>query len=394
MAAAAWRGGTARNEPAHRSTPWEKQFRLLAENVPDVVVHLNNDGWILWISNAVETALGAAPEYWIGRHALELAVVHTESAAERRLDRILDSHSDIGRALVRGADGTKHWIHFHSKAFYDAAGRRDGVVVSCRVIDDEVAAEQKVLQQIGERDNRLRSQLNSAARYVESILPRDLEGAVAVTSRYFPSEELSGDSYDFRWVDDDHLVVYLLDVSGHGVEPALLSVSVHNLLRSGSLDSATLLRPDAVLTELNRLFQMEQHGDQYFTIWYGVYQSSTRRMRYACAGHPPAIVIADGATLDRLAGTSIPIGISQHTEFESHEYSVPDGAQIVLYSDGGLEIGVKDGGHRSPADFAAACARAARIPDWTLDTLAAELRGDSAPAAYEDDCTFVHLIIP
>ena len=76
---------------------------------------------------------------------------------------------------------------------------------------------------------RLMAELGSAARYVTSILPDDLDGPVPVTSRYIPSEELGGDSFDHRWIDDDHLITYLVDVSGHGVGPAMFSVSVHNL---------------------------------------------------------------------------------------------------------------------------------------------------------------------
>lgn len=100
---------------------------------------------------------------------------------------------------------------------------------------------------------RLMSELSSAARYVTSILPGDLGAPVPVTSRYIPSEELGGDSFDHRWIDDDHLIAYLLDVSGHGIQPALLSVSVHNLLRSGSMPDSVLVQPDEVVTALNEL---------------------------------------------------------------------------------------------------------------------------------------------
>jgi hypothetical protein len=126
---------------------------------------------------------------------------------------------------------------------------------------------------------RLMSELSGAARYVSSILPTDLDGPVPVTSRYIPSEELGGDSFDYRWVDDDHLIAYVVVVSGHGIGPAAFSVSVHNLLRSGTIDDDTLRDPGRVLTELNRLFQMEQQDGNYFTIWYGVYQPSTRTLR-------------------------------------------------------------------------------------------------------------------
>ena len=68
-----------------------------------------------------------------------------------------------------------------------------------------------------------------------------------------PSQALGGDCIDF-WIDDDHLLVKAIDVSGHGIEPALLAVSVHNLMRSGSLPARPVLSPAAVLAELNHRF--------------------------------------------------------------------------------------------------------------------------------------------
>ena len=103
---------------------------------------------------------------------------------------------------------------------------------------------------------------------MSSIMQRDLDGRVRVSSRYLPSRELGGDCFHYSWIDDDHFLVYLIDVSGHGIEPALLSVSLHNMLRSGSLAAVNLLAPEAVLEELNRLFQMDQQNFHYFTMWH------------------------------------------------------------------------------------------------------------------------------
>ena len=142
-------------------------------------------------------------------------------------------------------------------------------------------------QSLQRQTDLLTAELDSAAAYMSSILPRGLTGKVSVSSRYLPSQELGGDCFDYTWIDDDHLFVYLIDVSGHGVEPALLAVSLHNMLRSGSLEPDTMRAPHAVLVELNRLFQMEQHNHHYFTCWCGVYEASTRTLRL-CQRRRPA----------------------------------------------------------------------------------------------------------
>jgi sigma-B regulation protein RsbU (phosphoserine phosphatase) len=203
---------------------------------------------------------------------------------------------------------------------------------------------------------------------------------------------VGGDCFNYTWIDDDHLIVYLIDVSGHGVEPALVSVSAHNMLRSGSISAETLLAPDRVLTELNERFLIENQGGNYFTIWYGVYQASTRTLRYAAAGHPPALVLA-GDRPTQLCAKSPPIGLFDDTEFTADCFAVPPGCQIVLYSDGAFEVPLPAGGSWSLPAFVELCGELAKTPDWSLDDLVERLRELSATHFLEDDCALVRLTI-
>jgi sigma-B regulation protein RsbU (phosphoserine phosphatase) len=237
--------------------------------------------------------------------------------------------------------------------------------------------------------DRLSGELASAAKYVTSILPGDLDGPVRIRSRHLPSAEIGGDTYGYLWIDDDHLVIYLIDVSGHGIEPALLSISVHNMLRSRSMPTATLLSPQELMGELNALFGMESHGDHYFTMWYGVYQPSTRTMQYVAAGHPPALVLIDdggGVTATALGGTSLPIGIFPDSVFTSGTSRVPAGAQLLLCSDGVL------GDRMSFADFTELGTEVAVSPTWSPNSLIARLRATTG-GSFDDDCAVVQLTL-
>jgi sigma-B regulation protein RsbU (phosphoserine phosphatase) len=181
---------------------------------------------------------------------------------------------------------------------------------------------------------------------------------------------------------------YLIDVSGHGVEPALLSVSVHNLLRSGSLPDATLLEPDQVLAELNDLFSMDSHADHYFTMWFGVYQLSTGELRYASAGHPPALAfVREGDTVSAtpLGGGSIPVGMFDDSVFTVESYRVPPGTRILLYSDGVL------GDPPQMAEFVALCTELAAEPSSSLDDILSSLPLTTEDQGEEDDRSLVQL---
>src|SRR5580658_1275477 len=129
--------------------------------------------------------------------------------------------------------------------------------------------------------NRLQQELRDAERYVLAILPAPVSEPYVTTEWLFiPSTELGGDAFGYHWVDSDHFAMYLLDVCGHGLNAALLSISVMNVLRNQGLASTDFRSPAEVLEGLNNAFQMDRHNDMYFTMWYGVFDKQQRRLTY------------------------------------------------------------------------------------------------------------------
>jgi sigma-B regulation protein RsbU (phosphoserine phosphatase) len=198
-----------------------------------------------------------------------------------------------------------------------------------------------------ESQKKLAGELAEAAAYVRSLLPTPLTGEQKVDWRFIPSTELGGDALGYHWLDDDHLAMYVLDVCGHGVGAALLSISAMNVLRSRTLPNTDFHQPGAVLTALNSTFQMEKHNNMYFTIWYGVYDRKQRRLSYASGGHPPAVLItgpdvasARPAFLE--TGGTI-IGAMDEQTFTSATCDLQPYARLYLFSDGTYEVFRPDG---------------------------------------------------
>jgi sigma-B regulation protein RsbU (phosphoserine phosphatase) len=202
--------------------------------------------------------------------------------------------------------------------------------------------EQAYLRQIEETQKRLEGQLQEAARYVVSILPPPMEKPFAISWAYDPSTELGGDSFGYHWIDENHFAIYLLDVCGHGVGAALLSVAAINVIRSASLPQTDFLDPAQVLSSLNDAFQMERHNNMYFTIWYGVYDLAARAIRHASGGHPPALLLrpaqngADAVELLRCPGMLI--GAMPDISYQSETSSIPKNARLFVFCDGAYEI--------------------------------------------------------
>ncbi len=185
---------------------------------------------------------------------------------------------------------------------------------------------------------RLAAEFAAAADYVKKLLPKPASGEVLCTDwRFVPSTPLGGDSFGYHWMDEDHFVIYLLDVCGHGIGAALLSISAINVLRSQSLPNTDFKKPDQVFVGLNEAFLMENHNGMYFTIWYGVYNKSSRTLVYASAGHPPALLIdADGTKT--LGTPNMIIGAFQATQYQSDRIDINRPSRLYVFSDGAYEI--------------------------------------------------------
>ncbi len=247
----------------------------------------------------------------------------------------------------------------------------------------------------------LAAELAEAAAYVQSLLPSPLAaGPVRADWRFVPSTALGGDAFGYHWLDPDHFCLFLLDVCGHGVGAALLSISAMNALRSQALPNTDFRDPGATLSVLNEAFQMEHHNNMYFTIWYGVYRLSTRTLRFACAGHPPALLLAPGA-----AGGAAPdprelrvpglvLGGMPGVVYRSAECPVPPGGVLVLVSDGAYEIARSDGAMWTFAEFRDFLRGAAAEGDSGLDRLLATVRAMHGAGPLDDDFSIVRLEFP
>jgi sigma-B regulation protein RsbU (phosphoserine phosphatase) len=242
------------------------------------------------------------------------------------------------------------------------------------------------------RQRIMQADLEHAERYVLSLLPEPEHGRVATRWRLVPSASLGGDTFGYHWIDDDHFVMYLLDVSGHGVGAALLSVSVLNLLRSQALKRADFKDPGSVLTRLNDAFLVDQQGGKYFTIWYGVYHVPTREVRYAGGGHPAALLFDPGAVTPALLHSSGPMpGAVRGLAYETSSLCVAPGARLLVFSDGVYEISRPDGTMSTFGDLLHALEQQADGAVEPLDRVFSRAEALSGGAAFRDDVSLLQV---
>jgi sigma-B regulation protein RsbU (phosphoserine phosphatase) len=244
----------------------------------------------------------------------------------------------------------------------------------------------------------MKAEINRAATYVRSLLDPPMEGAVHADWRFVPCEALGGDVFGFHWIDEDHLAMYVIDVSGHGVGPALMGVSAMNLIKSGSLERAQVLDPTRTLQALNAAFPMARHDGMYFTIWYGIYNKRTRELSWSGGGHPPSFLLR-GGTLRRLESTTYMIGIVEDYDAPTERITIEPGDRLYLFSDGVFELHLKDGGIWGLDQLESFLAK--NPADGVLDAVVAETRrvvldgrgqadpGRDTAVAWDDDFSLI-----
>lgn len=209
---------------------------------------------------------------------------------------------------------------------------------------DAIEAQRKLLdaqEALSHSHERMAEELERAARYVRSLLPAPLEGPVTTAWRYVPSAALGGDIFDTFQLPDGRTVAYIVDVAGHGVGSALLSVSVMNLIRAGAVPGADLGEPASVLAGLNRAFPMRAHDNKFFTAWYGVYDPRDRILDYASGGHHPALVLRGGdgdRRRDKLEATGLLVGAMPRARWRAATLPIEEPVTLYLFSDGVYEI--------------------------------------------------------
>ena len=258
-----------------------------------------------------------------------------------------DDREDIVEALKLGAND-----YVTKPLDFPVVFARVQTQLSLKRAVDQIIALEKDLerknQELEHSNKRMKRDLVSAAKVQQSLLPTTPPQVADVRFawKYEPCDELAGDILNIFQLDEDHVVFYLVDVSGHGVPAALLSVTLSRVL-APQADRPSLVRrqrpnsnaleptpPGDVAGELNRRFPMNPQTQQYHTLFYGLLNVKTYALSYVCAGHPGPVHISEGSDPQVLNSPAFAIGWFPDAEYESDRLQLQPGDRLYLFSDG------------------------------------------------------------
>lgn len=263
------------------------------------------------------------------------ALAASQSVFELRLRSVMCAPMSF-RGEVLGA------IYLDSKVHRKTFAKADRELFEALARQAAIALKNARLLQQAEERARMKAELTLAAEIQGDLLPAEAPRVpgLEIAGRCLPCEELSGDTFDFVVLEDGRLLLYVADVTGHGVGPALLAAEVR-----GEIRALAGIEPDpgAILRRVHENLRQTVDPGRFLTLFLALLEPQSRRLRFASAGHSEVLLLNQGEGRF-LGNTGPPLGVDVDVEHQTQELAdLAPGTVLVAFSDGLVEARNADG---------------------------------------------------
>ena len=321
---------------------WLDQMAGILETLNEGVIIVDDCEHVIFVNSVFEEMTGISRDEILGKDPL-LVYYGPEDVAFIR-ERRREVHA-LGRIrhefFLPTKGGARLPVISSSRNMEDPDGRTFTVVSFTDISEQKSAEEQlraanKLLE---ERQKEIEEDLTLAARVQQSLAPKSLTwGRLEVEAFYHPVRTIGGDFGLVSALDTDNLNLLVCDVSGHGIGSALVANRIYSETIS-NLRSGTPLGD--MLRHLNRFVMSNLGGSVFFfTVAAARVERSARRMVFAGAGHPPAMIVQPGEEPRLLESRSMVLGaLPNAVDGEATlDVDLLPGDRIVLYTDGITDV--------------------------------------------------------
>jgi serine phosphatase RsbU (regulator of sigma subunit) len=195
---------------------------------------------------------------------------------------------------------------------------------------------------------RLQHELAEIQTTVDALLlgfqspPFPVVDGLAFDVLYQPSatiEHLGGDWYDIFSLPDGRTAFTIGDVCGRGLAAAVKMGQAKQAVKVAASLTTNDPTPLAVLTQTNNVIFLNDHDVQFTTAIYGIIDTATHKVTYACAGHHPPILAKRGEDPRVMPNHGFALGVELNMPdlIREHEFIYESGTLLVLYTDGLIE---------------------------------------------------------
>ena len=191
-----------------------------------------------------------------------------------------------------------------------------------------------------ESERRRKSELEIAANVQQKLFPRNLRPlrTLDYAGQCVAAREVGGDYYDFLEIADHIAGFVLADVSGKGVPAALLMANLQATFRNQA--PGALLRPSEALKSVNHHFFESTAAERFATLFLGIYDDRTRKLRYVNCGHVAPLLMRASGQIERLEPTATMLGAFREWHCAEEQVEMHASDTLVMYSDGVTEAGM------------------------------------------------------
>ena len=196
------------------------------------------------------------------------------------------------------------------------------------IIIEKVQLHEQVVE-----NNRLQTQLEIARQVQLELLPAadpQFEG-FDISAYIFPTEEVSGDYYDWVKMFDDQIGIVVADAVGKGIPAALLMAFLRASLRSSVQVGYA---PHIAMSKVGNLLWDSVEDNQFITAIYGILDATNRTFVFSNAGHNPPLLIKPNGEYRYVEYGDLPLGMFYDSRYHQHFIKFEESQVMVLYTDG------------------------------------------------------------
>jgi PAS domain S-box-containing protein len=369
-----------------------KEFlKAVTNNIPGLVAYWDAELYCEFANSAYKEWFGKTPEQMIGLHIRDFLGPELFSKNEKFIMAALGGDPQHFERTLTKTDGSKRNTLGHYIPDFD--GER---VMGFFVLVNDVTELKTIQLELEERQRHIQADLEAAAEIQRSLLPKEgtCSLGMALDFRFMPSATIGGDIFNTVCLGTRHSNFYMVDVSGHGVPAALVSVSVaQELSSSGDLLYDKFLEqprsPEGVLRLLDAACPLERF-EKLFSMFYLLYEMGSGILTYCNAGHPPPMLLRATGGMEFLdqGGTLVGLGLG-HT-YVHGKVQVQEGDMLLAYTDGVSELENPEGEQLSAARLETLfISLQGQSPEQVLQVLTGKLLAHADGRPPDDDISLV-----
>jgi serine phosphatase RsbU (regulator of sigma subunit) len=202
---------------------------------------------------------------------------------------------------------------------------------------NQMAADVERHQRAAVEQERIKRELELGRQIQNEMLPHAplRLGMTEIKGVSVPAREVGGDFFNYFELRNGHIAMLVGDVSGKGVGAALLMANIQASLRTRLALGQDL---SAIADEIDRDIEASSPGPVYATLFVGIFDPVSRRLRYVNAGHHPQFVLRRGGPLERMPATGLPVGLFAGRGYGEGTLQLDSGDVIFFYTDGCVEM--------------------------------------------------------